>query len=154
MLVRFGRFVRIRCLRFWDSFSRINWQEQPVKVILKIVMVNFGILAVICMLWFFGIFALIAYSVVLFVILKRWADSFYKKYKVLLGTIGEIADGNLDVEVEEDLGIFTPFYRQLTRIQNGFKKAVQEEVKSQRMKTELVTNVSHDLKTPLTAIIT
>lgn len=154
MLVRFGRFVRIRCLRFWDSFSRINWQEQPVKVILKIVMVNFGILAVICMLWFFGIFALIAYSVVLFVILKRWADSFYKKYKVLLGTIGEIADGNLDVEVEEDLGIFAPFYRQLTRIQNGFKKAVQEEVKSQRMKTELVTNVSHDLKTPLTAIIT
>ena len=35
-----------------------------------------------------------------------------------------------------------------------FKKAVNEEVKSQRMKSELITNVSHDLKTPLTAIIT
>ena len=35
-----------------------------------------------------------------------------------------------------------------------FEKAVEEEVKSQRMKTELITNVSHDLKTPLTAIIT
>ena len=35
-----------------------------------------------------------------------------------------------------------------------FKRAVDEEVKSQRMKTELITNVSHDLKTPLTAIIT
>ena len=34
-----------------------------------------------------------------------------------------------------------------------FKRAVDEEVKSQRMKTELITNVSHDLKTPLTAII-
>lgn len=34
------------------------------------------------------------------------------------------------------------------------KKAVEEEVKSQRMKTELITNVSHDLKTPLTAITT
>ena len=33
------------------------------------------------------------------------------------------------------------------------KKAVEEEVKSQRMKTELITNVSHDLKTPLTSII-
>ena len=32
--------------------------------------------------------------------------------------------------------------------------AVDKEVKSQRMKTELITNVSHDLKTPLTAIIT
>lgn len=40
------------------------------------------------------------------------------------------------------------------QIQADFKRAVNEEVKSQRMKTELITNVSHDLKTPLTAIIT
>ena len=43
---------------------------------------------------------------------------------------------------------------ELTKIRTGFKKAVDEEVKSQRMKTELITNVSHDLKTPLTAITT
>ena len=42
----------------------------------------------------------------------------------------------------------------MAKIQKGFKKAVDEEVKSQHMKTELITNVSHDLKTPLTAIIT
>ena len=39
-------------------------------------------------------------------------------------------------------------------VQDGFKKAVEKEVKSERTKTELITNVSHDLKTPLTAIIT
>ena len=39
-------------------------------------------------------------------------------------------------------------------MQEGFKKAVEKEVKSERTKTELITNVSHDLKTPLTAIIT
>ena len=96
----------------------------------------------------------IVYSVVLFVILKRYWEKACQKYQVLLSAINEMADGNLDVKIEEDLGIFAPFYSQLLRIQNGFKKAVQEEVKSQRMKTELVTNVSHDLKTPLTAIIT
>ena len=52
------------------------------------------------------------------------------------------------------MGVFEPFKEEIEKIQTGFKKAVDEEVKSQRMKTELVTNVSHDLKTPLTAIIT
>ena len=42
----------------------------------------------------------------------------------------------------------------MKKIQAGFQRAVQKEVKSERMKTELITNVSHDLKTPLTAIIT
>ena len=52
------------------------------------------------------------------------------------------------------MGIFAPVQNELKRIQTGFKKAVSEEVKSERMKTDLITNVSHDLKTPLTAIIT
>lgn len=56
--------------------------------------------------------------------------------------------------ITEDIGVFEPFKEQLTEIRTGFKKAVDEEVKSQRMKTELITNVSHDLKTPLTAITT
>lgn len=58
------------------------------------------------------------------------------------------------MEINEDLGLFNPFKEQIEKIQNGFKKAVDEEVKSQRMKTELISNVSHDLKTPLTSIIT
>ena len=77
-----------------------------------------------------------------------------QKYNTLLKSINEIAEGNLDVEIQEDLGIFNPFKEQLSRIQDGFKKAVAQEVKSERTKSELITNVSHDLKTPLTAIIT
>ena len=42
---------------------------------------------------------------------------------------------------------------ELADIQAGMEKAVAEQTRSQRMKVELVTNVSHDLKTPLTSII-
>lgn len=41
----------------------------------------------------------------------------------------------------------------LNTINDGFKLSVEREVKAQRMKSELITNVSHDLKTPLTSII-
>ena len=72
----------------------------------------------------------------------------------MLKSTNELADGKLDTPIEGDAGIFNPIQEELKKIQTGFKKAVEKEVKSERMKTELVTNVSHDLKTPLTAIIT
>ncbi len=52
------------------------------------------------------------------------------------------------------LGLFEPMKQPLCEIQQGFGAAVEKEVHSQRMKTELITNISHDLKTPLTNIIT
>ena len=72
----------------------------------------------------------------------------------MLDAMQTIAEDNLDQEIQGDFGIFNPFRDELAQIQTGMKKAVEEEVKSQRMKTELITNVSHDLKTPLTAITT
>ena len=77
-----------------------------------------------------------------------------KDYHAMLDAMQTIAEGNLDQEIQGDFGIFNPFRDELAQIQTGMKKAVEEEVKSQRMKTELITNVSHDLKTPLTAITT
>ena len=115
---------------------------------------NFVILACISLLWFWGIGALVLYSLVLFFLLKKYWGKVQEKYHKLLNCIQEMAEGNLDVKEEEDLGIFEPFKNQLFKVQDGFKKAVEKEVKSERTKTELITNVSHDLKTPLTAIIT
>mgnify|MGYP000517865016 CR=1 FL=1 len=94
------------------------------------------------------------YSLVLFFLLQKYWGQMQQKYNTLLKGINEIAEGNLDVEIQEDLGVFNPFKEQLSRIQEGFRKAVAQEVKSERTKSELITNVSHDLKTPLTAIIT
>lgn len=45
------------------------------------------------------------------------------------------------------------FQEQLLHIQDGIDSAVSQKMKSERFKTELITNVSHDIKTPLTSII-
>ena len=46
------------------------------------------------------------------------------------------------------------FAEDVSNMQSGLKQAVGRAVKGEKMKTELITNVSHDLKTPLTSIIT
>ena len=67
----------------------------------------------------------------------------------------EIAGGNLEykVETEKMLIDMADVGNSLNTIGNGITSAVEERMKSERMKTELITNVSHDIKTPLTSII-
>jgi len=142
------------CRRFYNFLGSINLQDNSDRTIFKIVGVNFIILTVLCSLWFFGIGALIIYSIVLFLVLRKYYRDLTRKYRILLKATNQIAEGNLDVTISEDLGVFEPFKTEIQKIQSGFKVAVDEEVKSQKMKTDLITNMSHDLKTPLTAIIT
>ena len=124
------------------------------KLILRIVLWNALILVIVCSLSLGEVTIAVIYSVVLYFVLRRYVSKLQKKYGLLLKATNEIAQGNLNVTIEEDLGVFEPFKPQIYRIEEGFRNAVAEEVKSQRMKSELITNVSHDLKTPLTAIIT
>lgn len=124
------------------------------KLILRIVLWNALILVIVCSLPLGGVTIAVIYSVVLYFVLRRYVSKLQKKYGLLLKATNEIAQGNLNVTIEENLGVFEPFKPQIYRIEEGFRNAVAEEVKSQRMKSELITNVSHDLKTPLTAIIT
>ncbi len=140
--------------RIYDGFLHVDITEQANHVIFKIVLVNFIVLTLISCFWFYGIFALLVYSGILFLFLRRYFFDIQWKYRLLLASMNLLAEGNLDAPIEGDLGVFNPMKTEIQKIQKGFKKAVDEEVKSERMKTELITNVSHDLKTPLTAIIT
>ncbi|WFR56487.1 sensor histidine kinase [Anaerocolumna sp. AGMB13025] len=140
--------------KLFASLADVDLTEPSNKAIIKILSVNFVILMLLCSIWIAGIAVLIPYSILLFFIMRKYFSDIKYKYGILLNATSSMAEGNLEVMVSEDLGIFNPLKEELAKVRFGFKKAVEEEMKSQKMKTELVTNVSHDLKTPLTAIIT
>lgn len=137
-----------------DYVEHIDLTDKSNKVIIKVLVINFLVVSAICLTWFFGILATFIYSIILFMLTKKYVDRVKNKFSILLNATNKIANGSLDTTIEEDLGLFNPIKDNITKIQDGLKKAVNEEVKSQRMKTELISNVSHDLKTPLTSIIT
>ena len=77
-----------------------------------------------------------------------------EEYEMILHAIRTLSEDSFEEEIKEDAGVFEPMKEELCTLRKQVKKAVETEVRSERMKAELITNVSHDLKTPLTAITT
>lgn len=70
--------------------------------------------------------------------------------------VDQISKGNLNADIPEQSPLFGPFLqyaRQLNQISSSLNKEVGERMKSEMFKTELIANVSHDIRTPLTSII-
>ncbi len=67
----------------------------------------------------------------------------------------EIKNGNFDINLDPASFVFPlkDFAKNLNECRNSVEIAVKEAIKGEKLKTELITNVSHDLKTPLTSII-
>lgn len=66
-----------------------------------------------------------------------------------------MADGDFSQNIDTRLliGDFKRYGQRMNDLRSGIEQAVQEQTRAERMKTELITNVSHDIKTPLTSIV-
>ena len=95
------------------------------------------------------------------ILIAFWGWVYYKlvQYNKKIQKINEalknIYNGNPNVKLnEEELeGTLKIMAKYINDIAGGFTNAIEQSLKSERLKTELITNVSHDIKTPLTSII-
>ena len=62
-------------------------------------------------------------------------------------------DFSSPIDTRHLIGDFKRYGQELNSVQSGLEQAVQEQMKAEHLKTELITNVSHDIKTPLTSIV-
>lgn len=67
----------------------------------------------------------------------------------------KLANGDFSSPIDTKylIGDFKRYGQELNDVQSGLEQAVQEQMKAEHLKTELITNVSHDIKTPLTSIV-
>lgn len=144
---------------FWNTMKKwfyacltIKLSRDSSKKLIGIIIINIFVLF--GMTVFFGRWVgSIFYSILLFVLILKIFKEIRTSYEKLLKCTQRLSQGELDVEINESLGAFEPLKDELENIRIGFKVAIEEETKSQKMKTELISNVSHDLKTPLTSMI-
>ena len=96
-------------------------------------------------------FLLIVFDALVFVLLLVYC----RQEKIIQAAAKSLAGGDLSHKVGTKKLYFgwRSLGEELNSIGDGMAQAVEERMKSERMKTELITNVSHDLKTPLTSII-
>lgn len=97
---------------------------------------------------YLGLIVLVVYTAVHFM------QQALQRTKILEG-IREISHGKLNYKfnLKDFSGDYMDLAEEINGIGEGLMHAVEENVKNERLKTELITNVSHDIKTPLTSII-
>ena len=98
---------------------------------------------------------LIIFSLLLIIltIFIRVIESISNREK-LLKYLNKIEDGDIDVTINPStLGNFKNLGLALNKLKINYSDKIQAGIRNEKLKTELITNVSHDLKTPLTSIV-
>ena len=121
------------------------------------------------MFWYYLLFIIISVmlaclfytGIAIILLIGFWVWAYYKMKKYILAqekiknALKDIYEGKNDIRLnEEELqGVLKEMSVYINDIASGFSNAIEGSLKSERLKTELITNVSHDIKTPLTSII-
>lgn len=98
----------------------------------------------------FAAVSILGYLILFYTIIKQVID-----FRIISFETKKLANGNLNHKIPIDK-MHEPSLSlalDINNISEGFSVAVDEKLKSERLKTELIANVSHDIKTPLTSII-
>lgn len=149
----FKNNITIKC---WNYLSEIMTRSSLIKTFLimsglyvisgLLLFVVSGILSIFPIGILIGIILTIIY-IVIFIKELIYLD------KIIIGSKAA-TEGKLNCNIEEKgRGHLRELAHDINNIRDGLRKSIESEMKSENMKTELITNVSHDLKTPLTSII-
>lgn len=126
--------------RIWGIFALISIAE----LILMMFCLDYDAYALLTLLWFAE---KVVFAIVLYTLINQYAQ--------IKDATKRIAAGDLEAEVNTEK-MYIDLKEEgeyLNSIKNGLDVAIEQRMKSERFQTELITNVSHDIKTPLTSII-
>jgi K+-sensing histidine kinase KdpD len=134
-----------------DQLSEMAISEIEKKNLALTCFVSILFLSLLSFVPYIGIPLMVVYGVSLYLHLNNKLIDIKQHYQQLIDQTNRMIEGEFK-EITEDLGSFNDLRDSLNKVKDGFEKAVDKEVSASKMKTELISNVSHDLKTPLTCI--
>ena len=142
---------------YW-IYDKIRGFLKDIKITKKLVL--YFILFILANLVCFGIlwsngFPGFVLTVLLYGVTYSFLSERIKSYAKISETVHELYNGNTEIEIDENQMVkeMQETAKEINDIAGGLSNAIEEKLKSERLKTELITNVSHDIKTPLTSII-